>query len=109
MHRRFSRPRRFARGRYLKKRSFWSGFPAGCSSLPLTDQVTLPLRHSSLGLSRTIPALGRAAYLAASAAAHIVMRSGPEAFHPSDGSSGEVLRPQWEALHSESRDFWKPS
>jgi hypothetical protein len=74
----------------------------------MTEQVTLPLRHGGLGLSRTSPALGRAAYLAASAAAHIAMRSGPEAFQPFDGPSGEVLRPQWEALHSEAGDLWKP-
>jgi hypothetical protein len=71
---------------------------------PLTDQVTLPFRHGGLGLSRASPALGRAAYLAASAAAHIAMHGGPEAFWP----SGEVLRPQWEALHSEAGDLWKP-
>jgi hypothetical protein len=35
------------------------------------------------------------------------MRGGPEAFRPFDGPSGEVLRPQWEALHSEARDLWK--
>jgi hypothetical protein len=78
---------------------------------PLIDQVTLPLRHGGgggcLGLSRISLALGRAAYLAASAVAHIAMRSGPEAFRPFDGPSGEVLRPQWEALHSEAGDLWK--
>jgi hypothetical protein len=77
-------------------------------ALPLADQITLPLRHGSLGLSCTSPALGRAAYLAASAAAHIAMRGGPEAFRPLDGPSGGVLRPQWEALHSEAGDLWKP-
>jgi hypothetical protein len=41
---------------------------------PPTDQITLPLRHGGLGLSRTSPALGRAAYLAASATAHIAMQ-----------------------------------
>jgi hypothetical protein len=74
---------------------------------PLTDQVTLPLRHGGLGLSRTSPALGRAAYFAASAATHIAMRGGPEAFRPFDGPSGKVLRPQWEALHSKAGDLWK--
>jgi hypothetical protein len=59
----------------------------------LTDQITLPLRHGDLGLSRTSPALGRAAYLAASTAAHIAMRGGPEAFRPFDSPSGEMLRP----------------
>jgi hypothetical protein len=34
------------------------------------------------------------------------MRSGPEAFRPFDGPSGDVL--QWEALHSEAGDLWKP-
>jgi hypothetical protein len=33
------------------------------------------------------------------------MRGGPEAFRPFDD---EVLRPQWEALHSEAGDLWKP-
>jgi hypothetical protein len=75
---------------------------------PLTEQVTLPLRHGGLGLSRTSPALGSAAYLAASAATHIAMRQGPEAFRPFDGPSGDALRPQWEALHSEGGDLWKP-
>jgi hypothetical protein len=74
----------------------------------MTDQLTLPLRHGGLGLSCTSPALGRAAYLAASAAVHIAMRGGPEAFRPFNGPSGEVLRPQWEALHSEAADLWKP-
>jgi hypothetical protein len=60
----------------------------------LTDQVTFPLRHGGLGLSRTSPALGRAAYLAASAAAHIAMHGG-----------GKVLWPQWEGLHSEAGDL----
>jgi hypothetical protein len=70
---------------------------------PLTDQV--PLRHGGLGLSRTSLARGRAAYLAASAAAHTAMRGGPEAFRPFDGPSDEVLRPQWEALHSDAGDL----
>jgi hypothetical protein len=65
---------------------------------PLTEQVTLPLRHGGLGLSRTSPPLGSTAYLAASAATHVAMRQGPEAFRPFDGPSGNALRPQWEAL-----------
>jgi hypothetical protein len=36
------------------------------------------------------------------------MRGGPEAFRPFGGPSREVLRPQWEALHSEGGDHWKP-
>jgi hypothetical protein len=35
------------------------------------------------------------------------MRGGPEAFRPFDGPIGEVLWPQWEALHSEVGDLWK--
>jgi hypothetical protein len=73
----------------------------------LIEQVTLP-RHGSLGLSRAIPALCSTAYLAASTATYIAMRSGPEAFRPFDGPSGDVLQPQWEALHSEAGDLWKP-
>jgi hypothetical protein len=40
-------------------------------------------------------------------AAQIAMRSGPEEFRPFDGPSGDVLRPQWEALHSEVGELWK--
>jgi hypothetical protein len=58
---------------------------------PLTEQVTLPLRHGGLGLSRTSPALGGTAYLAASAATHISMGQGPEAFRPFDVPSGDPL------------------
>jgi hypothetical protein len=46
--------------------------------------VTLSLRHGGLGISRTSPALGSAAYLTTSAATHIAMREGPEAFLPFD-------------------------
>jgi hypothetical protein len=53
-------------------------------------------------------ALSSAAYLAASAGTHIAMRQGPEAFRPFDGPSGDALRPQWEALHSEGGHLWKP-
>jgi hypothetical protein len=37
------------------------------------------------------------------------MHGGPEAFRPFDGPSDEVLRPQWEALHSEAGVLWKPN
>jgi hypothetical protein len=53
----------------------------------LIDQVTLLLRHGGLGLSRASPALG------SSAAAHIVMRNGPEAFRPFDGPSAMCSGP----------------
>jgi hypothetical protein len=33
------------------------------------------------------------------------MRS-PEAFRPFDGPSGEVLRPQWDALLNQAGDLW---
>jgi hypothetical protein len=36
------------------------------------------------------------------------MRGGPEAFRPFDKPSGKVLRPQWEALHRDAGDLWKP-
>jgi hypothetical protein len=65
-----------------------------------------------LGLSCTSPELGRAAYLAASAAAHIAMCGGPEAFRPFDGPLARCCSStsghQWEALHSEAGDLWKP-
>jgi hypothetical protein len=66
---------------------------------PLTEKVTLHLRHGGLGLSRTSPALGSAAYLAASAATHIAMRQGPRrrsgpSTDPAARRSGLSGRPQ---------------
>jgi hypothetical protein len=49
---------------------------------PLTAQITLPFRQGGLGLARTSPAEGRAAYLAAAAATHRAMLEGPDAFRP---------------------------
>jgi hypothetical protein len=36
------------------------------------------------------------------------MLCSPEAFRPFHGPSGDVLRPQWEALHDGARDLWRP-
>jgi hypothetical protein len=72
-------------------------------------QVTLPLRYGGLGLSCISPALGSAAYLAASAAAHIAMRSGPEAFRPFDGPSGDVLRPSGKPYTAKRETSGSPS
>jgi hypothetical protein len=75
---------------------------------PLTEHITLPHRHGRLGLSHTSPTDGVATYLAAAATAHRAMRRGPEAFRPFHGPSGDVLCPQWEALHDGARDLWSP-
>jgi hypothetical protein len=75
---------------------------------PLTEQITLPHRHGGLGLSHASPTDGVAAYLAAAATAHRAMHRGPEAFRPFHGPSGDVLRPQWEALHDSAQDLWSP-
>jgi hypothetical protein len=72
---------------------------------PLTEQITLPHRHGGLGLSHTSPTDGVAAYLAAAATAQRAMHRGPEAFRPFHGPSGDVLHPQWEALHDGARDL----
>jgi hypothetical protein len=40
---------------------------------PLTDQITLPLRHGGLGFARTSPAEGDAAYLAAASTTQLAM------------------------------------
>jgi hypothetical protein len=74
---------------------------------PLTEQITLPHRHGGLGLSHTSPTDGVATYLAAAATTHHAMHRGPEAFRPFHGPSGDVLRPQWEALHDGARDLWR--
>jgi hypothetical protein len=75
---------------------------------PLTAQITLPLRHGGLGLAGTGPAEGRAAYLAAAAAAHRAMLEGPAAFRPFNGPGGVELRAQWEELHDGAGDLWPP-
>jgi hypothetical protein len=74
---------------------------------PLTEQITLPHRHGGLGMSHTSPTDGVAAYLAGAATAHRAMRRGPEAFRPFHGPSGDVLRPQWEAVHDGARYLWR--
>jgi hypothetical protein len=69
---------------------------------PLTEQITLPHR-----LSHTSPTDGVAAYLATAATAHHAMHRDPEVFRPFHGPNGDVLRPQWEALHDGARDLWR--
>jgi hypothetical protein len=36
------------------------------------------------------------------------MHSCPKAFRPFNGPSGNVLCPQWEALHDGARHLWRP-
>jgi hypothetical protein len=54
---------------------------------PETAQITLPLCHGDLSLSRISLAEGSAAYLAAAATTHPSIHNGPEAFRPLDGPS----------------------
>jgi hypothetical protein len=68
----------------------------------------LPRRHGGLGLSNTSPTDEVAAYLTATAVAHRAMRCGPEAFSLPHGPSGDVLCPQWEALHDGAQYLWRP-
>jgi hypothetical protein len=74
----------------------------------VTAQMTLPLCHSGLGLSRTSPAEGSAAYLAAAVTAQQAMHTGPEAFRPFDGPISTQLRPQRAALHGSAGTLWPP-
>ena len=73
-----------------------------------TEQMTLPLRHGGLGLLRTGPAEGAAAYLSTAATTHLAQRDGPEAFRPFDGQHGAQLRHQWATLHDGAGDLWPP-
>ena len=54
--------------------------------------MTLPQRHGGLGLGRTSPLDGRAAYLSAAAQAQQAMADGTAAFRPFEGASGDTLR-----------------
>jgi hypothetical protein len=74
----------------------------------ITEQITLPLRHGGLGLSRTNPTNVGVVYLAAVAATQRLMLTGPEAFQPLAGPIGGLLRPQWEALHDRAGSLWPP-
>jgi hypothetical protein len=75
---------------------------------PVTDQLTLPLRHGGLGMAHTGPAEADAAYLAAAATTQRAMCHGPAEFRPFDGPSGAQLSPQWEALHDTAGALWRP-
>jgi hypothetical protein len=79
-----------------------------CTNGPLTDQITLPLRHSGLGFARNSPAEGDAAYLAAAATTQLAMRGGPTLFRPFNEPSGEQLRSLWETLHDTAVGLWPP-
>jgi hypothetical protein len=67
---------------------------------PLTDQATLSLPHGRLGLARTNPAEGDAAYLAAATTTQLAVREGPAAFRTLDGPSSEQLCLLWVTLHN---------
>jgi hypothetical protein len=45
-------------------------------------------------------------YLAAAAATHLVMLTGPEALKPLSGPRSDLLCPQWEALHDGAHNLW---
>jgi hypothetical protein len=69
---------------------------------PLTDQLTLPLRHGGLGLAHTGQEEDDAEYLSSVATTQLAMHHGPAEFRPFDGPSGAQLRPQWEGLHDKA-------
>jgi hypothetical protein len=76
------------------------GLPRGDKFL--TAQITLPHRHGGLGLSHIAPpkaSLHTSPPPPPRTAVHCAMHSGPEAFWPFHGPSGNVLHPQWEDLH----------
>jgi hypothetical protein len=75
---------------------------------PVTAQITLPLRHGGLALSRTSPGEGSAVYVAAAATTHQAMLYGPEAFWPFDGPNGVQLRTKWASLHCRAGALWPP-
>jgi hypothetical protein len=57
-----------------------------------TIQLTLPLRHSGLGLVHTGPEEGDAAYLSGVATTQIAVRHGPKEFRPFEGPIAAQLR-----------------
>jgi hypothetical protein len=70
--------------------------------------MTLPLCHGALSLSRTSPAEGSAAYLAAAATTHQAMLNGPDAFWPFDGPRGVQLRALWASRYGWAAILWPP-
>jgi hypothetical protein len=70
--------------------------------------MTLPLGHGGLGLSCTSLAGGSAGNLAAAAAPHQAMLTGPGAFRPFDRTSGAQLWTQWASLRDGAGTLWPP-
>jgi hypothetical protein len=70
--------------------------------------LTLPLRHSGLGLAHTGPEEGNAADLSAVANTQLAMRHGPTELCPFGGPSCAQLFPQWEALLDKANTLWRP-
>jgi hypothetical protein len=56
------------------------------------EQITLPRRHGGLGLRRTCPLEGQAAFVPAAAYTDWAMASSPAEFQPFKGPSGSRLR-----------------
>jgi hypothetical protein len=77
-----------------------------CPGGPLTDQLTLPLRHGGLGLARTVPVEGDTAYLAAAATTQVAMQRGLAAFRPLHEPSSEQLQRLWDTLHDTAVGLW---
>jgi hypothetical protein len=74
----------------------------------LTAQITLSHSHVGLGLFHNSPTNGAAAYLTSAATAHRAVHSGPKAFRPFNGPSGDLLRLQWETLQEVGGPLWTP-
>jgi hypothetical protein len=70
------------------------------------EQMTLTQRHGGLGLRRTSPLEGRAAYPSAAAQAQQAMSNGPAAFRAFEGLSGDRLWPLWEGLRADEIWLW---
>jgi hypothetical protein len=72
------------------------------------EQMTLPQRHRGLGLRRTSPLEGRAAFVSTAAQTEWVMAAGPAEFWPLEGPSGGRLQLMWEGLHGAGGGLWPP-
>ena len=73
------------------------------------DQMVLPSRLGGLGLLRTAPEVGTAAYIAAAALCEVTFREdGPPCFRPFSGPSGTRLSQLWQLLHDSLRLWPEP-
>ncbi|MEL6449579.1 MAG: reverse transcriptase domain-containing protein [Pseudomonadota bacterium] len=81
---------------------------------PLSDTaracLVAPIRHGGFGLTASEEPVARAAFLAGSALAQVIMADGPTAFQPFKGPKAADLRASWDVLHADFRDDcnWPP-